>query len=101
MYRVALYLKSTDAQARPSAKTTLARGKTTFACDIQFENNVFNASAEGASAIFIGINKCFFLCGFPNIVIHTSATVVTNESRTDETTVAYAAVKVHPCIIII
>ena len=73
MCRGAPYLKSTDAQARPS-------GKTTFARDIKFENNVFNASAEGASAIFMGINKCF-LCGFPNIVIRTSTSVVINESR--------------------
>ena len=61
MYRGAPYLKSTVAQAPPSAKSTRIRAKTTFARDIKFENNVFNESAEGASAIFIGINKCFFV----------------------------------------
>ena len=57
MYRGAHYFKSTVVQARPSAKTTLAWGKITVARDIQFENNIPHASAEGASAIFIGIKK--------------------------------------------
>ena len=57
MYRGTPYLKSAVAQAWPSAKTTLAREKMTYARDIQFENNIFNASAEGASAIFMGIKN--------------------------------------------
>ena len=57
MYRGAHYFKSTVVQARPSAKTTLARGKFTVARDIQFENNIINASAEGASVIFICIKR--------------------------------------------
>ena len=61
VYVCTLPLKSTVAQVRTSAKTTklLARGKMTFAHYIHFENSIFNASAEGASAIFIGINRCF------------------------------------------
>ena len=59
MYRGAPYLKSTVEQARPSAKTTLARGKMTFARDIQLESNIFIESAEGASAIFIRIKNAF------------------------------------------
>ena len=61
MYRGAPYLKSTVAQARPSAKTTLAQGKMTFARDIQFENDILIASAEGPSAIFKRIKNAFFV----------------------------------------
>ena len=64
---------------------TLVRGKMSFARDLKFENNILNASAEGASAIFIGIFLKKRLCGYPNIVIRTSAGVYTNETRADET----------------
>ena len=89
MYRGAHSLKSTVVQARPSAKTTLGRGKITFARDIQFGNNIINASAEGASAIFIGM---LFVWISKHCHSHT------NDTRADETTVAYATVKMHPCI---
>ena len=69
-----------------------------FARDIQFENNILNASAEGTSAIFIGIKHINAFCVDFQTVIRTSASIVTNETRVDKMTVAYATVKAHPCI---
>ena len=77
-------------------------GKITFARYITFRNNILNASAEGASAILFCYIlwctcKCFWKltlfaqCGFPYKDIRTSASVASNDTRTDE------SAKVHSC----
>ena len=77
----------------------------TFACDIQPEHNLSKIWAPKARAHFLGVwNMYFAKCVFPvifhQIDIRTSASVasvVSNDTRADETTVAYATVRPLRC----